>query len=105
MMVAPEFAVAALSENSELRQEAPLELECGDRDAIFLAVEKWGLALQYASQELRDDSEVVLTAVSQDSEAFQFASNRLQMDAQIALVALSGASWASCSVPNALWAD
>ena len=47
-----------------------------------------GLALQYASEQLRGDREVVLAAVKQKGRALCFASEQLQNDPE--LVRLSG---------------
>ncbi|KIC74234.1 hypothetical protein DB41_IR00040 [Neochlamydia sp. TUME1] len=47
----------------------------------FLALfKKKGLALQYASEELRNHEEIVLAAVQQDSRALRYASHKLQKD-------------------------
>ena len=39
------------------------------------------MALQFASEELKDDARIVLTAVNQDPMALQFASERLVWEA------------------------
>ncbi|WP_079979867.1 MULTISPECIES: DUF4116 domain-containing protein [unclassified Neochlamydia] len=38
------------------------------------------MALQYASEELRNHEEIVLAAVQQDSRALRYASHKLQKD-------------------------
>ena len=48
-------------------------------------------ALQGASQELREDREVVLAAVQQDVMALEFASEELQGDRDVVLAAISNA--------------
>lgn len=45
----------------------------GDRELVLLALDSDGLALEFASPELREDREVVLRAVKADGEALQFA--------------------------------
>ena len=40
---------------------------------VLLALDSDGLALEFASPELREDREVVLRAVKADGEALQFA--------------------------------
>ena len=62
----------------------------GNRDIIMLLVCRYGLALEYASDNLKDDYETVLTAVKQDYKALQYASNRLQGDKGIVLAAVVG---------------
>ena len=66
---------------------------------ILEAVQQDGLALRFASDELRGDREVVLTAVQQDGGALEFASDELRGDRKLVLAAVQkdgGAlEWAS----------
>jgi hypothetical protein len=48
-------------------------------------VQQDGLALEYASAELRGDREIVLAAVQQDGWALYFASTELRGDREIVL--------------------
>jgi len=43
------------------------------------------LALEYASEKLKDDKEIVLEAVKQDGLALQFISEKLKDDKEIVL--------------------
>jgi len=51
-----------------------------DPDIVKCAVAEAGLALQYASDELRNSTDIVKTAVDKDWRALQFASDRLRND-------------------------
>ena len=48
-----------------------------DKDVVLEAVKKDGLALQYASTELKNNNEVGLAACFQNSEAKKYLSNNL----------------------------
>ena len=50
---------------------------CGWASKVMTAVSKNGLALKYASEELKDNSEIVLKAVSENGLALQYASQEL----------------------------
>lgn len=54
----------------------------------FAAVRQNGLALQYVSEELRDDRNLILAAVQQNGLALQFASERLRRDEGVVLAAV-----------------
>jgi len=47
---------------------------------VLEAVKEWGFALEFASDELRGDREVVLTAVKYNGSPFQFASEKLKRE-------------------------
>ena len=49
----------------------------------MVAVKNDGEALQFASDELRADKDVVMAAVKNDGEAFQYASDELKTDPEI----------------------
>ena len=51
-----------------------------DRELVLMAVSKIGGALEYASDKLKDDKEIVLKAISNDVDAIQYASKKLQKD-------------------------
>ena len=53
------------------------------------AVSKYGYNLQYASDELKNDKEVVLASVNKDGDALEFASDELKNDKEIVLTALA----------------
>ena len=60
-----------------------------DQKDILAAVSKDGLALEYASDDLKKDREVVLAAVSQDGKALQYASDERRRDRKVVLAAVS----------------
>ena len=55
---------------------------------LLKAVEQNGLALKFASKELRDDKEIVLKAVNQNGLALEFATEKLQNVTSIVLKAV-----------------
>ena len=55
----------------------------GDRDVVMEAVKYDGCSLQYASEELRGDKEVLLKAAKNDWEALQYASEDLRNDREV----------------------
>jgi hypothetical protein len=59
---------------------------------------EWG-ALQYASDRLKDDAEIVRVAVQQDGDALQYASDRLKDDAEIVRAAIQQMMGMHCSMP------
>ena len=54
-------------------------------------------ALQWASDDLKGDREIVLTAVSKEGRALEWASDDLKGDREIVLIAVSQ-TWASSAV-------
>ncbi|MGZ3633864.1 MAG: DUF4116 domain-containing protein [Parachlamydiaceae bacterium] len=52
---------------------------------MLAAVQQNGLLLQFASEYLKNDREIVLAAVQQDGSALQFASEQLKCDNQVVL--------------------
>ena len=59
-----------------------------NREVVLSAVRKYGLALRHASKALRSDLEVVLTAVKYDGLALQHASNALRSNQKVVLAAV-----------------
>ena len=53
------------------------------------AVSQYGWALEFASEELQSDHEIVMAAVSQYGVALKHASEELQSDHEIVLAAVS----------------
>ena len=49
----------------------------------MVAVAQNGSALQYASDELKNDKEIVMAAVAQNGSALQYASDELKKDQEI----------------------
>lgn len=65
-----------------------------DIDVVLAAVKNRGLSLQFANEKLRDNEEVVLAAIQQDPYALEYASNKLRDDPKIVMTALKG-NWIS----------
>ena len=59
-----------------------------DKEIILTAVKKEGQALYYASEKLRDDREVVLEAVKNKGLIYKYASKRLRADKELAIEAI-----------------
>ncbi|KAG2374728.1 hypothetical protein C9374_010472 [Naegleria lovaniensis] len=59
-----------------------------DREIVLEAVKQNGFALEYASQELRNDREIVLEAVKQNGFALEYASQELRNDRGFVLEAV-----------------
>ena len=60
-----------------------------DREVVLAAVAQNGCALQYASEELRSDKEVVLTAVAQNGNVLNLAWPSVELRNDELLLALS----------------
>lgn len=54
-----------------------------DKEIVLEAVQNRGSALQYASVELKNDREIVLEAIKFDKEAIQYASEEMKNDPEI----------------------
>ena len=59
-----------------------------DREVVMAAINQSGFALQHASAALQADRELVLAALTQDGYALQYASVALRADREVVLVAL-----------------
>ena len=59
------------------------------KNNILKKIKKNGLALQYISNELKNNKEIVLTAVKQDGLALQYASNELKKNKEVVLTAVN----------------
>mmetsp|Transcript_45828 Transcript_45828/g.84039 ORF Transcript_45828/g.84039 Transcript_45828/m.84039 type:complete len:244 (+) Transcript_45828:71-802(+) len=68
-----------------------LENQCGrsDRNMVMQAVVDNGLALKFASSELRNSRDIVLAAVKVSGEALRFASAELRGDRHVVLAAVA----------------
>lgn len=69
----------SLKLNGNLLMELGVEFR-SDVEMVMVAVKNKGLALWYASDDLKDNYEIVAEAVTASSGALQFASARLQQD-------------------------
>ena len=65
-----------------------------DRDIVKLSIQSWGPSLEYASERLRDDKEIVLTAM-RGYGSLEFASGRLKDDHDVVMEAISAISSSS----------
>lgn len=61
----------------------------GDREIMLAAVKQDRRVLQHASAELQNDRELVLAAVRKSAEAFQFASPELKADKEMVRMAMA----------------
>ena len=75
-------ALAAVKADGMALEYASPELRA-DREVVLAAVQQYGLVLTYASKELRADREVVLAAVRQDGRAIYSASPELRADREL----------------------
>ena len=71
-------------------RELPKKLQ-NDKDIVLAAIEKDGMALEYASDKLKGDKDVVLKAVLKRTDALDFASDELKAD--LALKNLKRGLW------------
>lgn len=83
---------AAVRHNGLALKFASKELR-GDYDIVRTAVEQHGWALAFASKTLRNNPDIVLTAVEQQGCALQYASDELKNDLDIVLTAVIQDGW------------
>jgi hypothetical protein len=76
-----------------------------DREVVLASVVQDGLALRYASAELRADREVVFVAVSQNGAVLHFASAELRADREVVFVAVSQNGAALQFASAEIWAE
>eukprot|EP00971_Amphidinium_carterae_P078874 1560618-Amphidinium_carterae.1 len=88
----------AVRTRGDALQYATEELR-GDRDVVMEAVRQDGHALKYAKKELHTDREVILQAVAQNGEALGLAPKELQEDKEMLDAALG---CANCNVRRVL---
>lgn len=75
-----------------------------DKNSVLEMVKENGFALQHASDDLRDDAEVVLAALASGGSLY-FVSDRLKSDPSVALHAISCKAWNLREAPRKLTAD
>jgi hypothetical protein len=61
------------------------------------------MALQYTSDELRADKEVVLAAVTRNGMALQYTSDELRDDKEVVLAAVTQSRYAVGIYQDAIW--
>jgi hypothetical protein len=66
-----------------------INIDWNNKIEVLKEISNDGWALEFASDELKNDKEVVLKAVWQDGIALQFASDKLKNDKEVLLVAVS----------------
>ncbi len=78
-----------------------------DKDFVMQKVKEDGINLEYASEELRNDRELVLTAVSQDVGIFvlRYVSEELRNDREIVLKAIDSSEYAFLSDATSEYPD
>ena len=79
--------IAAVKQNGRALEFASEELRA-DKEVVLAAVQQDGQALWGASEELRGNRQVVLAAVQQDGSAHEYASAELQGDIEVVLAAV-----------------
>ena len=82
-----EVVLEVVREDGLALQYASKDLR-GDKEVVLEAVRQNGRALQYASEDLRGDKEVVLEAVREDGYALQYASEELRGNKETVLEAV-----------------
>ena len=70
---------------------------CNNREYVLNAVKGKG--------KFHDDEEIVKTALEQDGEAMEFVSDRLKDNKDLMLLAIKGAPWTACYASDKLRAD
>lgn len=74
-------------------------------EVVTAAVTAAGAALQYASEEMRHDRSVVLAAVTSNGSALRYAAKELRCDREIVLAAVRGSALALRYASEELWHD
>lgn len=94
-----EIVKSALIYNKEIKnsrsslQFASQSLQ-DDREIVLMAIENTPFALQFASERLQDDKEIVLAAIKNSCYSLQFISERLQDDKEVVLTAMQNSVFA-----------
>ena len=76
-----------------------------DREVVIAAVKQNGVALEYASRELLSDRDFMLAAVGQDGATLEYASDELRADREIVIAAVGHCGPALQFAANALRRD
>ena len=84
-----EFFLAAISKNPDYALEIASDQLRQDKDVVMAAISRRGQALRYASDELRASKDVVLAAVSRDGLALQYAMDDMKADKDVVLAAVA----------------
>ena len=84
--------MTAVAQNGMALQYATAELReelRGDHDVVMAAVGQDGTALEYATAELRGDREVVMKAAAQNGHNFQHATKEVSGDREVVMAAVA----------------
>ena len=79
--------MAAVNQNGFALEFASEDIHI-DREIVMTAVKKDGLALKFTSEDLKKDREIVMAAVKQNGDALKFASEDLKRDREIVMAAV-----------------
>ena len=93
-MVVDSYQPLQLSNEDGLALQFCSEELRGDFEIVMEAVSQHGQALEYAIEKLQSDRKIVMQAVSQDGCALQFASEDLKGDREVVMEAVSQDGWA-----------
>ena len=85
--------MAAVSKFSYALEFASDELK-NDKEVVLVVVSKYGHVFKFVSDELKNDKDVVLAAVSNDGAVLEYASDELKNDKEVVLAAVSKFSYA-----------
>eukprot|EP00971_Amphidinium_carterae_P347940 6490235-Amphidinium_carterae.2 len=96
-----EIVLAAVSQNGIALQYASAELR-RDRHIVHTAVRDVGIALEYAAEELQADRKIVLSAVQSSGLAIEYAARELRGVREIALAAVTESRHA-IDTPKQYW--
>jgi predicted RNA-binding protein (virulence factor B family) len=72
----------AVKQNGDSLQYASEELK-NDKEVVLEAVKQYGRSLLYASEELKNDKEFVLEVVKQNGDSLEYASEELKNDKEV----------------------
>jgi hypothetical protein len=82
------IGMKGMKQTNKMSQTGIEKAIVSDKAELLRLVEKDGMSLKLASQNLKKDKEVVLRAVSQNAAALQFADRTLQADEKVVAAAL-----------------
>jgi hypothetical protein len=78
-----------------------------DKQLVLTIVKKNGFVLAYSSERLKDDKEVVMAAVQTDGWSLQYASDRLKDDYDVVMASVGNKEFSLssplCKTPSFRW--
>lgn len=99
-----EVILALLKNSSQSLYYASDELK-NDRELVQIAMKRNIFNLEFASEQLRDDKELILEGIDLYADAYRYASPRLQNDREVALRAVTKYQQMFNFLPQALRND